>query len=137
MGDMGIAVFWSKDMSVEKQTCISRYIQLCSSMCKVAQDYTKEKVKKHNTAMKNLSKLKEDICVDRELMLAVYDALLNNSDDYVRQAAATDCLEYKIFEIRSVNILKQICKNKNQMMAMGAKRTLLIWKGKISPKDPF
>ena len=124
-------------MKLKTNNYVDEYIMLCSQLCKKAEDYTKEKVAKHNIAMRKLTKLKEGMYIDDQLTENVYSILLNCEDGYVQQTAATDCLLLNIHVDTSVEILKKISRGGNRMSAMGAKRTLLIWEGKLSPSDPF
>ena len=41
--------------------CVDLYITLCSHLCKETDDYTKERVKEHNVAMKKLNELRDSI----------------------------------------------------------------------------
>ena len=137
MGNLGVALFWGEDMKLKTNDYVDEYIILCSQLCKKAEDYTKEKVAKHNMAMKKIEKLKKHMYLDAQLTESVYSILLNCKDPYVQQTAATDCLLLKIHVDASVKILKSISRCGDRMSAMEAKRTLLIWKGKINPSDPF
>ena len=110
---------------------------LCSQFCKEAEDYTKENVANHNKAIKKMNTLKKNIHDNAQLKEAVYGILLSNEDTYVRQSAATDCLLMGIHIDAAVQILKNICKYGDRMSAMGAKRALLIWEGKLDPNDPY
>lgn len=134
---MGIRTFRDTNMNNELSKIIEKYIFLCSQMCKCADDYTKEKVAKHNKAMKALIQLKKKLHADANLTEQVYAVLLKSKDIYVRQSAATECLSLNIYTEESAKILKEICLQGNRMAAMGARRTLLIWEGKLDPNDPF
>lgn len=116
---------------------VEYYIKLDSQLCKKKEDYIKEKVAKHNKAMKKLLALKEQIKADKYIAEQVYCLLLCCNDTHVRQSAATDCLSLNIHIEESLQILKDICKNGDRMAAMGAERTLLIWEGKLNPNSPF
>lgn len=137
MGNLGATVFWGECMKLKTNNYVKEYIMLCSQMCKMPEDYTKENVKRHNIAMRKLNKLKESIHIDNELTENVYRILLECEDAYVQQTAATDCLQLNIYVDDSVEILKKISRCGDKMSAMGAKRTLLIWEGKLNPRDPF
>ena len=137
MGSLGTSIFWGGCMKLIINDCVEEYIMLCSQLCKKAEDYTKEKVARHNVAMKKLNKLKKNMYMVPELAENVYRVLLNCEESYVQQTAATDCLMINIHVDASVKILKRISSCGDRMSAMGAKRTLLIWEGKLSPSDPF
>lgn len=124
-------------MELTINNCVDEYVLLCSQLCKNEEDYTKEKVSKHNAAMRKLNKLKKNMNTDSQLTESVYSLLLNCEDIYVQQSAATDCLLLKIHIDTSVKILKKVSRSRNRMLSMEAKRALLIWKGKIGPYDPF
>ena len=124
-------------MKLKRNNYVDEYIVLCSQLCKKAEDYTKEKVSMHNSAMRRLNKLKKSMYVDNELTKDVYRVLLDCKDTYVQQTAATDCLRLNIYIDLSVSILKKICRYGDRTSAMGARRTLLIWEGKLNPSDPF
>ena len=137
MGNLGVKIFWSENMNYNINYYVEKYVLYCSQLCRDEDDYTKEKVKKHNQAMKSLNKLKEEIGIDIQLKNSVYSMLLNNSDIYVQQSAATDCLNNDIHITESLKILKRISNSRDRMASMEAKRILRIWKGEISPDDPF
>lgn len=116
---------------------VERYVSLCSLLCKNESDYTKQKVKIHNKAMAELRSLVDEISADMYLADNIYGKLLHCEESFVQQSAATDCLSLKIHTKQAVKILKRISKYGNRMDAMAAKRTLLIWGGKLDPNDPF
>ena len=124
-------------MNISASKNADKYVRLCAQMCKCADDYTKMKIVKNNKAVKERNLLKKQLYTDIDLCKDVYDLLLDNEDLYVRQAAATDCLSLNIHIDKSRQILQSICKHGNRMAAMGAERALLIWEGKLDPKDPF
>ena len=116
---------------------VDEYIHLCSELCKDADEYTKERVRRHNQAMRQLIALKTEISKEADAAPDVYSVLLNHPDPFIQQCAATDCLELNIHVKQSVRLLKRIARSRNKMRAMPAKRTLLIWKGKKDPSAPF
>ena len=77
MGYLGTAIFWSRRMKFNTSNYVDEYILLCSRLCKKAEDYTKEKVARHNTAMRRINKLKKSMYMDFELTEEVYKVLLN------------------------------------------------------------
>jgi predicted nucleic acid-binding OB-fold protein len=129
-------LFWAKNMNIEEKL-IEEYIRLCNLMCKEASDYTNEKVKVHNNAMKQMQSLTQTLRADMDLASKVYAVLLEHEDCFIRQSAATECLSIKIHTKHAISILKEIGKKGNKMAAMAAKRTLLIYKGKMNPDAPF
>ena len=124
-------------MNKELSKFVDEYIALCGQLCQKAEDYTRENVATHNRAVKKLNSLKERAHADLNFAEKMYHALLTHNDMYVRQDAATECLFLDIHVATSLEILKKISRGKERMAAMGAKRTLLIWKGKLNPNDPF
>ena len=135
---MGYAIFWGRNMNTNNvRSFVDEYILLCTQLCKKADDYTKENVAKHNKAMKKLNVLRKEMYNDIQFAERVYKALLYHPEVYVQQSAATDCLRLNIHTNDSVKILKNICKQGDRMSSMSAKRTLLIWEGKLNPNDPF
>jgi len=121
---------------MDVQVIVDQYIRLCSQLCQKPSDYTKENVRKHNKAMRELLRLTDKIKRSPEIMGAVFSVLLNQSDAYVRQNAATTCLNMGIHTAKAVGILEQISKSKDRMAAMGAQRTLRIWKGELDANSP-
>lgn len=124
-------------MNKDLNKFVDEYIALCGQLCQKAEDYTKENIVTHNRAIKKLNTLKERAHADRDFAEKMYLALLTYNDMYVRQDAATECLFLGIHIATSRKILKEISRGKERMAAMGAKRTLLIWEGKLNPMDPF
>ena len=124
-------------MSREIYRYVEKYIELCSLLCKHEADYTKENIKIHNKAMKELNKLIAEISNDIEKAKCMYEVLLSQEDVHIKQLAATDCLNFNIYVKEAVKILKKISTSGNRMASMGAKRTLRIWKGELDPSDPF
>lgn len=124
-------------MKKDMKYYVDKYIKMCSLLCKEESDYTEENVKRHNKAMKELIMLKKKLHEQKQLEEEVYEVLLNSEDCYIRQSAATDCLELNCHVDKSVKILKQICRCGGRMEAMTAKRTLRIWNGEIDPREPF
>ncbi len=120
-----------------EEKLIEKYINLCDMMCKEELDYTKEKVKIHNNAMRKMQNLTKGLRSDILLANKVYAVLLQNKDSFIQQSVATECLSLKIHIEASLSILKNISRKGSRMAAMAAKRTLLIWDGKIDPNDPF
>lgn len=124
-------------MMNNEEKLIERYVHLCKLMCREASDYTEERVKIHNRAMKEMQDLTETIRSDMSMANKVYAALLEHGDSLVQQSAATECLSLKIHMKPALTVLKRISRKGNRMAAMAAKRTLLIWKGRLNPNDPY
>ena len=121
----------------EETVLVEKYINLCSLLCKDEEDYSRDRIKIHNKAMAELKRLADEIGADMPLAAKVYETLLYSQDAFIQQSAATDCLQLKIHINQAIKTLKRIQKNGGRMAAMTAKRTLLIWNGKLNPDDPF
>jgi hypothetical protein len=87
--------------------------------------------------MGELSQLRQALHADPDLAKAVYAILLTHEDGYVQQSAASDCLSLNIHTKEAVHILKRIKRYGDSMSSMAAKRTLLIWEGKLDPAAPY
>ena len=124
----------SRDYAV---TLAARYMEISSQLCKKPSDYTKEHIRRHNRAMKERMGLAETIAGNLTLAQQVYRILLSQNDLYIRQSAATDCLNLGIHTVQSVEILTEISGSQNRMAAMGAQRALAVWRGEISASEPF
>ncbi len=120
-----------------REDAVGRYVELCADLCKAPEDYTPTRVKQHNRTMKEIIKLDEELGHDAELAGQVYLDLMEHEDDYVRQSAATRCLELGIETKKAVKIIKSFRRSRNPMSAGWAERTLKLWRGKIGPNDPF
>jgi hypothetical protein len=116
---------------------LDAYVMLCGQLCKTADDYTKQNVKRHNQAMTELMRLSEQLCDAMPLAMAVYSELLKHTDLHVKHCAASDCLRIGIHTHQAVKVLKMICRRGDRMAAMAAKRSLEIWNGKLNPNAPF
>lgn len=116
---------------------VEEYLLLCSRLCKTPADYTAEKVKVHNRAMKSLSSLSDEIVADSEVAESVFAVLLRCDDENVKKTAATTCLHIGVQTEEAVRVLETICQSCNRMAAMGAERVLKIWRGEIAANQPY
>ena len=116
---------------------IDEYVSLCGQMCKSAEDYTNQNVKRHNHAMKDMLRLVDQLHKDTQLLLSVYNELLKHEDMFVKHCAAADCLRFGVHTDQAVKVLKMVCRKGDRMEAFAAKRSLKIWEGKLDPNDPF
>jgi len=132
---MGIKVLWGEHMT--KEEYIAKYIDSFSKLCKKPEDYTRCKVKSHNRAMRELIALEDELSQDVELTEEVFSALLENEDSYIQQNIAGRCLSLNLHIKKSVEILERTSENGDRMSAMGAERTLKIWRGELKPDAPF
>ena len=119
------------------QKYVDEYVSLCTKLCQKAEDYTPKNVAQHNKAMGELSQLRQALHADPDLAKAVYAILLTHEDGYVQQSAASACLSLNIHAKESVRVLKHIKRHGDSMSATAAKRTLLIWEGKLDPSEAF
>lgn len=123
-------------MKKDKEYYIEKYVELCGSLCKVAEDYTRAKVRKHNRAMKQLISMEKELREDVALEKEVYAALLSSGDECVRQTAAGCCLKCNLHIERAVEVLEEIRSKGERMAAMGAEFALGVWRGEIDPRKP-
>ena len=119
-----------------KEEYIEKIIQLSSQLCQKPDDYTKNKVKEHNKAARKLTVLENALANDIEMAKEVFGELLESENMFIKQNAATHCLELSLHIKKSVKILEHICKKGEVWNAMGAERQLKIWRGEIEPDDP-
>ena len=124
-------------MKTDKEQYIEEYIRLSGFLAKKPSDYTKKTTKKHNKAMKQLLLLEKDLSKNLQLATEVYSILLNNEDLYIKQSAATECLDLRICVDQSIEVLEYIRQNGERMASMGADRILRIWRGELDPSKPF
>ena len=101
-----------------------KYLFYCS---KLNDCMTKEEVKVHNAAMKELAKLYKDVKdIDNKDFL--FD-LLNDTNPRTRCLVAAHCLGLGVFIKKAKFVLYKISlSNKNQMVALEAKMTLKVYK---------
>jgi len=120
-----------------KDEYIKKYISLRSKVCVKPEDYTKSKIKTHNKAVLELISLVNEIRKNNDLSEEVFSVLLDNEDIYIQQSAATDCLNLNLHVIKAIEILERVKKKGDRMAAMGAERTLKVWRGEIKSDKPF
>jgi len=102
-----------------------KYIELCLQL----DDYTKEGVKKHNKAMKQLAKLFNEIKENRWLAEELYDRLLSYQDERVRAIASAHCLGMNVHIDKAKKCLENISKTSNEPLSrFSAEMTLRTWK---------
>ena len=88
---------------------------------------TKEDIKKHNNAMRQLAKLYHKI--EKENNKTFLLELLQNSNERTQALVAAHCLGLGIYIPESKKVLTIIAKNKrNQPLAFEAQSTLNVWK---------
>lgn len=104
-----------------------KFIQLC----KETEDYSKNGVKKHNKAMKELLLVFNEFEKNRDLALDFYRELLDNDDERVRDHAAAHCLRMEIHLDKAQSILANISEtSSNPLTKFSAGMTLNAWKDK-------
>lgn len=100
------------------------YIHQCSLLNK---GYTKNDVKAHNVAMKELAKIYYHF--KREQDRSLFLKLLHNESNQVRLMAAAHCLGLNEYIDEAQKTLNQIAKNKcDAELAFEAQATLDVWK---------
>lgn len=88
---------------------------------------TKEDVKRHNVAMKNLGNLFYRIEgePDKSFLLE----LLSNENDRTKTLVAAHCLGYGVYVSEAKKVLSSLAKSKvNPILAFNAQATLDVWK---------
>lgn len=88
---------------------------------------TKEDVKRHNVAMKNLGNLFHRIEgePDKSFLLE----LLLNENDRTKALVAAHCLGYGVYVSEAKKVLSSLAKSKvNPILAFNAQATLDVWK---------
>lgn len=88
---------------------------------------TKEEVKRHNAAMKQLGKLFYQI--EGELDKSFLLELLTNEDDRTKALVAAHCLGFGVYVSEAKKVLSSLAKsNVNPILAFEAQATLDVWK---------
>ena len=88
---------------------------------------TKEDVKRHNAAMKQLSKLFHQIEgeSDKSFLLE----LLTTENDHTKALVAAHCLGFGVYVSEAKKVLSSLAKsNANPILAFEAQATLEVWK---------
>lgn len=134
MGHKGDGIFWSAYMI--KEEYVEKIINLNYQLCQKPDDYTKEKVKAHNSAARKLTKIENALVNDIEMAREVYRELLKSEDNFTKSNAATWCLKLKIHTDKAIEIFNNLIKNGEKWEVMGAERQLKMWRGEIGPTDP-
>jgi hypothetical protein len=116
---------WSKKMMTDYKEL---YLLYCANLCADSNDYTtKEGVKRHNAAMKQLSKLFHQIEdePDKSFLLE----LLATGNDQTKALVAAHCLGLGVYVSEAKKVLSSLAKNKtNPILAFEAQTTLDVWK---------
>lgn len=89
--------------------------------------FTKKDVKRHNSAMKELGKLFQQLKseIDRSFLLE----LLQNEDAQTRSLVAAHCLGLDIYVSEAKKVLSALAKNKTDpFLAFEARAVLDVWK---------
>lgn len=88
---------------------------------------TKEDVKRHNAAMKQLGKLFYQIQdeLDKSFLLELF----SNENDRTKALVAAHCLGYGVYVSEAKKVLSSLAKSKaNPILAFEAQATLDVWK---------
>lgn len=90
------------------------YIQLCAMKLDNPMDYTdKHKVRGHNSAMRELNSLCEDLKTNIPYAIELLSCLLTNENEQVRLIAASHCLKLNICQYQAKAVLLDIQRNSN------------------------
>lgn len=88
---------------------------------------TKEDVKRHNAAMKQLGKLFYHIQGEQDKSFLL--ELLSNENDRTKALVAAHCLGYGVYVSEAKKVLSSLAKSKaNPIFAFEAQATLDVWK---------
>ena len=120
MGSKSIENVWSESAMNEY---ISKYRELCLDL---NEGVSKEDIRKHNSAMKKLSKLFYQLKnqEDKKFVLE----LLYDDNIQIASLVASHCLGWKVYDREAIKVLKSISKNKsNSVVAFNAKMTLEVY----------
>ncbi len=101
-----------------------QYLFLCGQLSDCA---TKQEVKKHNAAMKELSRLFYQVreLEDKSFLLE----LLGNENERTQSLIAAHCLGLKVYIPEAKKTLAAIAKkSENPIIAFGAQSTLDVWR---------
>ncbi len=107
---------------------ITDYKKLYISYCENLNDCaTKEEVKKHNAAMRELGRLFHR--VEKENDKSFLLDLLKNDDGQTRSLVAAHCLGLGVYVSEAKKVLRVLSKDKsNPVLAFNAQATLDVWK---------
>jgi len=108
---------------------IEEYIKKYIELCLMLDEYNKLGVKRHNKAMKELSKLYYQLNEDKKMAEEILDKLLNFEDERIKATAAAHCLGLNINLSKAEKTLKNISqKSKEPLARFNAEMTLTTWK---------
>ncbi len=101
-----------------------QYLRHCQEL---NNGYSRKDIKRHNIAMKELSKLFHEI--KGEANKSILLELLEEGDDKTKSLVAAHCLGLNAYVKEAKRVLTQIAKNKeDRILAFDAKSTLEVWK---------
>lgn len=118
---------------------VNRIIKLESGLSRTMITKTSAEHRRHNRCAKELYRIYDELYDEYELASQVYSTLMKNEDPYIRQAGATECLILGILVEEAVPILEWCVENQDTLYSWGARRRLMIFRGKMpedSPKRP-
>jgi len=108
-----------------KEEFIEKYVKLCSKL----DDYTEMGVKRHNRAMKELSKLYYLLSEDKHMAEEILIILLDFDDERIKITAATHCLGLNINLTMAEKTLNNISHKSNVPLSrFNAEMILKTWK---------
>jgi len=87
------------------------FVKLCEQLCSKDTYSDESKVKAHNSAMKELAKLQNDMRNTDNGSVDVYGQLLVHKNDMVKLTAAAQCIQVGILKQKSIKILKRLSRD--------------------------
>ena len=101
-----------------------QYLLYCANLCDCT---TKENVKRHNTAMKQLGKLYHQIESEKDKSFLL--ELLQNESERTKALVAAHCLGLGVYISEAKKVLSVLAESKaNPILAFEAQATLDVWK---------
>ncbi len=113
---------------------IEKFIKLCKNVAfEPKKNQTKLDVIKHNSAIKKLFKLCDEIGKDKEQAKKIYTELMDIKDETIQLIAASHCLKLDIYIDRAQKVLKDIIQNsQSPFQKFNAELLLETWQeGKL------
>ena len=103
----------------------AQYLLYCNDL---NHGYTKADVKRHNSAMKELGKLFQQLQSESDHRAFLFE-LLQNEVPQTRALAAAHCLGLGVYISEATKVLRKLAKNKmDPFLAFEAQSTLEVWK---------
>lgn len=100
-----------------------QYLKYCAKLNRCT---TKAEVRKHNAAMKQLSKLYHQ--VEKEEDKSFLAEMLYNADNRTRLLVAAHCLGFGVYVSDALEVLSTLANHSDPFIAFEAQGTLYVWK---------